>query len=166
MGGMVGAGTLVATLSARVDFAAGKKVGTEYLYGSNGWGVWCVGGGDCSRVNRTASMYGAGYSIGAAFSCEVITTALFLMVILGSTSKAANNKFAGLAIGLCLTVIHVYSIAIDGTSVNPARSFGPAIFAGGRALEQVWLFLIAPMIGAGIAGLFYRFRIMELNKQD
>lgn len=88
-----------------------------------------------------------------AFIAEAILTAFFLIVILGATSSNANAGFAGLAIGCALTVIHIVGIPITGTSVNPARSFGPALIAGGDALSQLWLFLIAPVVGA-ITGAF------------
>jgi aquaporin Z len=96
-----------------------------------------------------------GYSLVSAFVCEVVMTFFFLMVILGSTDGRAINGFAPLAIGLCLTLIHLISIPVTNTSVNPARSTGPALFAGGAALGQLWLFWIAPIIGAAIAGLLY-----------
>ena len=83
-------------------------------------------------------------------------TAFFLLVILGSTDKRAPAGFAGLAIGLSLTLIHLISIPVTNTSVNPARSTGPALFAGGWALDQLWLFWVAPIIGALIAGAVYR----------
>jgi aquaporin Z len=96
-----------------------------------------------------------GYSLVSAFVCEVVMTFFFLMVILGSKDGRAINGFAPLAIGLCLTLIHLISIPVTNTSVNPARSTGPALFAGGAALGQLWLFWIAPIIGAAIAGLLY-----------
>jgi aquaporin Z len=94
-----------------------------------------------------------GYSAGVGFIAEVVFTALFIMVILGATSPKANGKFAGIAIGLTLVLIHIVSIPITGTSVNPARSFGPALFAGTAALKQLWLFIAAPVIGA-VAGAY------------
>lgn len=93
-----------------------------------------------------------GYVMGAAFVCEVVMTAFFVIVILGATAKRAPAGFAGLAIGLCLTLIHLISIPVTNTSVNPARSLGPALFAGGWALHQVWFFWVAPLIGGALGG--------------
>ncbi|MEK6319422.1 MAG: aquaporin Z [Burkholderia gladioli] len=95
------------------------------------------------------------YSLGAAFICEVVMTAFFLFVILGATDKRAPAGFAPIAIGLCLTLIHLISIPVTNTSVNPARSTGPALFVGGDAIGQLWLFWAAPLIGAVIAGVVY-----------
>jgi len=104
--------------------------------------------------------YGAhsptGYSFGVCLSAEIILTALFLFVIFGATSKNAPQGFAGLAIGLSLTLIHIVGIPITGTSVNPARSLGPALMAGGDALSQVWLFLVAPVVGGIIAAVVWK----------
>lgn len=97
-----------------------------------------------------------GYNMLSALLAEVILTAIFLYVILGSTDKRAPKGFAGLSIGLSLTLIHLVSIPITNTSVNPARSLGVAWFAGPEALGQVWLFIAAPLIGAGIAGFSYQ----------
>jgi aquaporin Z len=110
--------------------------------------------------NFAANGYGdhspGGYNLAAAFVAEVVLTFFFLAVILGSTDKRAPAGFAGLAIGLCLTLIHLIGIPITNTSVNPARSLGPALFAqGGWALGQLWLFWVAPIIGAAIAGILY-----------
>ncbi|AJY14179.1 aquaporin Z [Burkholderia dolosa] len=95
------------------------------------------------------------YSLGAAFICEVVMTGFFLFVILGATDKRAPAGFAPIAIGLCLTLIHLISIPVTNTSVNPARSTGPALFVGGEAIGQLWLFWVAPVIGAAIAGIVY-----------
>ena len=92
------------------------------------------------------------YGLGAAFLTEVVMTFFFLFVILGSTAKKAAAGFAPISIGLCLTLIHLISIPITNTSVNPARSTGPALFVGGFALSQLWLFWVAPLIGAVLAG--------------
>jgi aquaporin Z len=97
-----------------------------------------------------------GYSLQAALICEVVMTFMFLMVILGVTSEGAPRGFAPLAIGLALTLIHLISIPVTNTSVNPARSEGVAIFQGTWALEQLWLFWVAPLIGAAIAGIVQR----------
>src|SRR6266478_2768584 len=93
------------------------------------------------------------YSLLACFLIEVLLTAFFLLVILGATDERAPKGFAHIAIGLCLTLIHLISIPVTNTSVNPARSTGPAIFAGGWALGQLWLFWVAPILGAIIGGL-------------
>lgn len=104
--------------------------------------------------------YGAhspgGYSLLAAFVAELVLTFMFLMVILGATDKRAPQGFAPIAIGLMLTLIHLISIPVTNTSVNPARSTGPAIFVGGWALSQLWLFWVAPIVGALLAGIAYQ----------
>lgn len=96
------------------------------------------------------------YSINAAFLTEVVMTFIFLIVILGATDDRAPKGFAGLAIGLALTLIHLISIPVTNTSVNPARSISQAVFVGGEALSQLWLFIVAPIIGALIAGIVYK----------
>jgi aquaporin Z len=98
-----------------------------------------------------------GYSLQAALICEVVLTAFFLIVILGSTDGRAPAGFAPIAIGLCLTLIHLISIPVTNTSVNPARSTGVAVFAGGWAIEQLWLFWLAPLVGAAVGGVIYKF---------
>ncbi len=107
-----------------------------------------------------ANGYGAhspgGYSLGAGLVCEVVMTFFFLMVILGSVDKLSQTAFAPIPIGLALTLIHLVSIPVTNTSVNPARSTGPAIFVGGWALAQLWLFWVAPIVGAVMAGGVYR----------
>jgi len=108
--------------------------------GQNGWGVGYLGE----------------YTQEAAFLFEVVATFLFMTVILGSTEDNAHPAIAGLAIGLTLVVIHIVGIQITGVSVNPARSLGPALLVGGQAMSQLWLFIAAPMIGAGLAALKYR----------
>ncbi|WP_050480040.1 aquaporin Z [Herbaspirillum rhizosphaerae] len=101
------------------------------------------------------------YSQAAAFVTEVVLSFIFLIVILGSTDKRAPAGFAPIAIGLALTLIHLISIPVTNTSVNPARSTGPALFVGGWALQQLWLFWVAPMVGAAIAGAVYPFMTEE-----
>ncbi|MEN6577669.1 MAG: aquaporin Z [Phycisphaerales bacterium] len=96
-----------------------------------------------------------GYSLAAAFVAEVVLTFMFLMVILGATDSRAPAGFAPIAIGLALTLIHLISIPVTNTSVNPARSTGPALFVGGWALAQLWLFWVAPLLGGFLAGLVY-----------
>ncbi len=95
------------------------------------------------------------FALGAALVCEVVLTAVFLLVILGSTDRRAPAGMAPIAIGLCLTLIHLISIPVTNTSVNPARSTSQALFVQGWALEQLWLFWVAPLIGAVIAGVLY-----------
>ncbi len=96
-----------------------------------------------------------GYAMGAAFLCEVVLTAFFLLLIMGATHKKAATHFAPIAIGLGLTLIHLISIPITNTSVNPARSTGVALFAGSGAINQLWLFWLAPLIGGVIGGVLY-----------
>ena len=94
-------------------------------------------------------------SVGGAFLAEVILTTLFVFAVLGATSKLANATTAGVVIGLTLTVVHLIGIPITGTSVNPARSLGPALIVGGTALNQVWLFIIAPLVGGLVAAILH-----------
>lgn len=98
-----------------------------------------------------------GYNILSCFVAEAIMTFMFVMVILGATSDSAPKGFAGLSIGLCLTIIHLVTIPITNTSVNPARTMGPAIVTGGWALDQLWFFWVAPLVGATLAGWTYRY---------
>ncbi|NMB77757.1 MAG: aquaporin Z [Methanomicrobiales archaeon] len=109
--------------------------------GQNGYGVASPGG----------------YSLVSGLIAEIVLTFVFLIVIFGATSKAAPAGFAGIAIGLSLTLIHIVGIMITGTSVNPARSLGPALLVGGTALSQLWLFIIAPIIGAVLAALVWNY---------
>ena len=125
-----------------------------YLIASGQPGFDLVAGG------FAANGYGAhspgGYSLFSAAVCEIVMTFMFLMIILGATDKRAPAGFAPLPIGLGLTLIHLISIPVTNTSVNPARSTGPALFVGGWALDQLWLFWVAPIIGALLAGAVYR----------
>lgn len=105
------------------------------------------------------------YSMVAAFLAEFVLTAFFLIIILGATDKWANGKFAGIAIGLALTLIHLISIPITNTSVNPARSTSQAIFVGGVALQQLWLFWVAPILGGLVCGLIYKF-LLQRNQDE
>jgi aquaporin Z len=107
--------------------------------------------------NGYAAHSPGGYSLMACFIAEVVLTCFFLLVILGSTDERAPKGFAPIAIGLCLTLIHLISIPVTNTSVNPARSTGPALFAGGWAISQLWLFWIAPILGAAIGGAISNF---------
>jgi aquaporin Z len=113
-----------------------------------------VSGGLAS--NGYAAHSPGGYSLAAGFLTEIVMTFMFLLIILGATDTRAPAGFAPLAIGLGLTLIHLISIPVTNTSVNPARSTGPAVIVGGWALGQLWLFWIAPLIGAVLAGLVYR----------
>ncbi len=133
LGALVGAGILAAI------------AGTAGGLGQNGWGPG----------------YNGEFSMQAALIFEVVMTALFVIVILGSTSSAAPAGFAGLAIGITLAVIHIVGIQVTGVSVNPARSFGPAVLVGGQALAQLWLFFVAPAIGAIIGGALYRLNVLR-----
>ena len=134
LGGIAGAWVLYMIASGHAGFDAHAG------FASNGYGDHSPGG----------------YSLTAALVCEVVMTFAFLFVILGSTHGKAPAGFAPIAIGLCLTLIHLISIPVTNTSVNPARSTGPALFAGGWALGQLWLFWVAPIAGAVLAGFFYR----------
>ncbi|HEX6739181.1 MAG TPA: aquaporin, partial [Vicinamibacteria bacterium] len=133
LGGAVGAGVLYLIASGQPGFSLAGG------FASNGYAAHSPGG----------------YSIAAAFVCELVMTFVFLMVILGSTDPRSPAGFAPIAIGLCLTLIHLISIPVTNTSVNPARSTGPALFVGGWALQQLWLFWAAPLLGALLAGFAY-----------
>jgi aquaporin Z len=128
--------------AAVLYFIASGKAGFDVSAGfaSNGYGAHSPGG----------------YSLGAALVTEVVMTFMFLLVIHGATDKRAPQGFAPIAIGLCLTLIHLISIPVTNTSVNPARSTGVALFVGGWAVQQLWLFWIAPIIGGVLGGLVYR----------
>jgi aquaporin Z len=125
--------------------------------------LWVIASGkdgfDASTSGFASNGYGDhspdGYSLFACLVAEVVLTAFFLYVILGTTDTRAPRGFAPIAIGLSLTLIHLVSIPITNTSVNPARSIGPALFAGGDAIAQLWLFIVAPLLGAAIAGATY-----------
>ena len=107
-----------------------------------------------------ANAYGDGtmaYNVWIAILVEVILTFIFVLAILGVTSKKENGHAVGIVIGLTLMLVHLLGIAFTGTSVNPARSFGPALFQGGNALSQVWVFILAPLAGSALASLFYKY---------
>ena len=128
--------------------------------------LYFIASGNGSEVGGFASNgYGnlspGHYSMGAALVCEVVMTAVFLIVILGTTASRATGSMAGLAIGLCLTLIHLVSIPVTNTSVNPARSTGVALFASTGAVGQLWLFWVAPLIGAALGALIYRALLAE-----
>jgi aquaporin Z len=109
-----------------------------------------------AKVSNGWTTKGAGFGMVPALLGEFIMTFVFMLVILGATAKKASPVMAGLAIGLCLTLIHIVLIPITGTSVNPARSLGPALFGGSEAIKQVWLFLLVPTAGAALAGLVHK----------
>lgn len=141
VGAIIAAGVLFAIVKT-----AGMEVGT---FAANGWGDF-FGEADMAAGYLHTNACGA-------FIVEAVLTFVFLLVILGSTDERANNKFAGLAIGLCLTLIHLISIPLTNTSVNPARSISQAIFSeNALALPQLWLFIVAPLVGACLAGLVYK----------
>lgn len=134
----------------------GAVVGASALYalavGKPGYSLTVNGLGQ----NGYAEASPAGFSMVSAFVAEVLLTFVFLLVILGSTSERAPKGFAGVAIGLSLVLIHLVGIPVTGTSVNPARSLGPAIIVGGTALNQLWLFWVAPIIGGLLAAALWR----------
>jgi len=136
LGAAAASGVLLLIASGKSGFTMG-----EWALGANGWGPG----------------YLAEYNVLSAFVTEAVLTFIFLIVIFGTTSKRANPTMAGLAIGLTLTLIHLVAIPITGTSVNPARSFGPAIFAGGIALQQLWLFIVAPIVGGLVAAMVWKY---------
>ncbi len=129
--------------------------------------LYCIvtGKPDATVGGFATNGYGAhspgNYGLVAAALCEVVMTAIFLVVILGATAKRAAGGFGGLAIGLCLTLIHLVSIPVTNTSVNPARSTGPALFGPPEALSQLWLFWVAPLVGAAIGALIYRLLLAD-----
>jgi aquaporin Z len=135
---------------------AGGIVGAAALYG-----VFHLSSGYSSSVGLGADGFGKssmiGANAGAAFIAEVVLTFLFVFVILAVTRRASNATVAGLVIGLALMLVHIIGIPIDGTSVNPARSIGPALFVGGTALSQLWLFIVAPLVGGALSALAYQF---------
>src|SRR5580692_5464706 len=132
VGGFLGAGVLHLIASGKPGFAPGG-------FASNGYGALSPGG----------------YTMAAALVMETVLTGFFLLIILGSTDQRAAKGFAPIAIGLGLTLIHLIGIPVDNLSVNPARSTGPAVFVGGWALSQLWLFWLAPIAGAASAGIVY-----------
>ena len=132
LGGMVGAGALYVIATGKPGFELGG-------FASNGFAEHSPGG----------------YSLEACLVAEIVLTFMFLVIILGSTDRRAPQGFAPIAIGLGLTLIHLIGIPVTNLSVNPARSTGPAVFVGGWALQQLWLFWLAPIVGAAIAGIAY-----------
>jgi aquaporin Z len=136
IGAIIASALLLAIMSGNPAY----NVATDGL-GQNGYGVASPGG----------------YSLVSGLIAEILLTFIFLIVIFGATSKAAPPGFAGIAIGLSLTMIHIFGIMVTGVSVNPARSLGPALLVGGTALAQLWLFIIAPAIGAVLAALVWKY---------
>ena len=143
VGAAVAAGVLYLIASGKEGFDVSAG------FASNGYGPHSPGG----------------YSLGAALLCEVVMTLFFVLIIMGSTDKRVPNGFAPIAIGLGLTLIHLISIPVTNTSVNPARSTGPALFVGGWALAQLWLFWVAPLIGGAIGGVLYSSIFSEYKEQ-
>src|SRR5271156_6662229 len=125
-----------------------------YLIASGKEGFSLSGG---FASNGYAEHSPGGYALGACLAAEIVLTFMFLMIILGATDKRAPQGFAPIAIGLGLTLIHLISIPVTNTSVNPARSTGPALFVGGWAVQQLWLFWLAPIVGAALAGAVYAY---------
>ena len=139
-GAIAGAFVLMLIASGKADYTVAANG-----LGQNGWGAGYLGE----------------YAMTAAFLFEVVATFLFVVVILGATGAGAPAAMAGLAIGLALVVIHLVGINVTGVSVNPARSIGPALFVGGTALAQLWLFIVAPIIGAVAAGVVFRSGLLD-----
>ncbi|HEY7784143.1 MAG TPA: aquaporin Z [Pyrinomonadaceae bacterium] len=133
LGAIAGAGVLFVIASGRAGFTVADG------FAANGYGAHSPGG----------------YTLLAAIVAETVLTMMFLLIILGSTDRRAPQAFAPIAIGLALTLIHLISIPVTNTSVNPARSLGPAVFVGGWALTQLWVFWLAPLIGGSLGGLVY-----------
>jgi aquaporin Z len=144
LGAIAGAGVLYVIASGKTGFDVSAG------FASNGYGAHSPGG----------------YTLVAALVCEVVMTFMFLIIILGSTDKRAPSGLAPIAIGLGLTLIHLISIPVTNTSVNPARSTGQAIFVGGWALSQLWLFWVAPIIGAALAGVAYSWLAAEPKSEQ
>jgi len=139
---------------------AGAIVASGLLYFiMSGKAGWDIGSGLAS--NGYGAHSPGGFSMTSALTIEIVLTLMFIFVILGATHKNAPKNFAGIAIGFALTLIHLISIPVTNTSVNPARSTGPALFEGGIALDQLWLFWLAPIVGALLAGVFWKWFIKE-----
>ncbi len=145
LGAILGAAVLYLIASGKPGFSM-----PEWGLGANGWGDGYLGS----------------YNILSAFVIEAVMTFLFIFAILATTSKFGNSTMAGLAIGVTLMLIHLVTIPVTGTSVNPARSLGPALFSGGKALAQLWLFFVAPILGAVIAALVWKSRFQREDKHQ
>jgi aquaporin Z len=159
VGGRFKGSELVPYIIAQV-LGAIVAAGVLYFIASGKAGFDLAGG---LASNGYADHSPGGYSIASALVCEVVMTFMFLIIILGATDKRVPAGFAPIAIGLGLTLIHLISIPVTNTSVNPARSTGPAVFVGGWALAQLWMFWVAPLIGATLAGIAYRLLGSEKN---
>lgn len=147
LGAIVGAGVLLVIASGSPDYSLAANG-----LGQNGYGIQ-------DPISNQGSP--GNYSLLSGGVFEVVATFIFLVTILGVTQKGAPSQLGGLAIGLTLVVIHIVGIQITGVSVNPARSLGPAVWVLGDALEQLWLFIVAPMAGAGLAGWAFRVRLLS-----
>jgi aquaporin Z len=147
IGAAVGAGVLLVIASGSPDYSLAVNG-----LGQNGYGP---------VIAPSITGSPGGFSMMSGLVFEVVATFIFLITILGVTQRGAPNQFAGLAIGLTLAVIHIVGIQVTGVSVNPARSFGPAVWVLGDALTQLWLFIVAPMVGAGLAGWMFRVRLLS-----
>ena len=145
------------------DRCIGAIVAAAALFTINGSAGDGTPGTFATNFYESAVYFGKSYSMMQAFLTEFLLTMFFLIIIMGATDKFANGKFAGIAIGLGLTLIHLISIPITNTSVNPARSLSQAVFVGGQAMSQLWLFWVAPILGAIVGGLVYKFL---LHKED
>ena len=156
--GMVMAGRM--TIADFAAYAAAQIVGA--ILGATVLYLIATGKSDYNIVTNGLGQNGYGlgylgeYSLNAALIFEAVMTFLFVTVILGATGTGSASGFAGLAIGLTLAAIHLVGINVTGVSVNPARSIGPAIFVGGTAISQLWVFIVAPLVGGALAGLAYR----------
>jgi aquaporin Z len=150
LGAVVGAGVLLLIASGAPDYSL-----VEVGLGQNGYGLR-------DPVSNQGSPGDFSLMSGAIF--EVIATFIFVVVILGVTQRAGATQFAGLAIGLTLVAIHIVGIQVTGVSVNPARSLGPAVWVLGDALMQLWLFIVAPMVGAGLAGWTFRVGLLSADE--
>ncbi len=157
-GGRFSARELVPYIIAQCPGAVAASASLMYINGGVGDGA---AGSFATNFYDSAVYFGRSYSLSQAFLAEFLLTVFFLIVIMGATDKFANGKFAGIAIGLCLTLIHLISIPITNASVNPARSLSQAVFVGGRALSQLWLFWVAPIAGAIVGGLIYKFLLQR-----
>jgi aquaporin Z len=143
VGQFVGAILAASVLLVIAEGTAGYNIAANGL-GQDGWGPG----------------YQGEYGMAAAILFEFVATLIFVIVVLGSTQKGAATGMAGLAIGITLVAIHIFGIHITGVSVNPARSLGPALFVGGTAIKQVWLFLVFPSLGGIVAGLMFRTKLL------
>lgn len=154
-------GMLVAGKMTGKDFVG--YVIAQFLGGLAGAGILSAFVGSTATLgeNGFGAASAMGTSMGMAFVIEVVLTFVFVLLILGVTSKTENASIAGLVIGLTLVLIHILGIPFTGTSVNPARSFGPALLVGGQALTQVWVFILAPLVGAAVAAIVHKYVLTQ-----